>query len=263
MSNSDSDSHLNVSQYDPEDNLNIYGSPIYEEQPEDNVEEEQPGVSNVVFDQPNRRSQVSWIFVCVTLKSLYLYPRKISHLLLILQFCSCKNTWSKGSGRKKRGCPCRDEGLRCVDTSNCGTKKASCKNKECSSGEADPQNTDAGRNAFERHQIAMEKAKQQISVSVFHIHNTTNISVVYTGPILYTRDKSSVWTNLAKKDSSLIIGLCINAGKQTGHLSRRTICVVHLFRQTCSRSSSGQMIRLLAQCPRLYATDYLTNYSFM
>ena len=58
MSNSDSDSDLNVSQYDPEDNLNIYGSPIYEEQPEDNVEEEQPGVSNVVFDQPNRRSQV-------------------------------------------------------------------------------------------------------------------------------------------------------------------------------------------------------------
>ena len=59
MSNSDADSDLNVSQYDPEDNLNIYGSPIYEEQPEDNVEEEQPGVSNVVFDQPNRRSQVS------------------------------------------------------------------------------------------------------------------------------------------------------------------------------------------------------------
>ena len=59
MSNSDSDSDLNVSQYDPEDNLNIYGSPIYEEQPEDNVEEEQPGVSNVVFDQPNRRNQVS------------------------------------------------------------------------------------------------------------------------------------------------------------------------------------------------------------
>ena len=59
MSNSDSDSDLNVSQYDPEDNLNIYGSPIYEEQPEDNVEEEQPGLSSVVFDQPNRRSQVS------------------------------------------------------------------------------------------------------------------------------------------------------------------------------------------------------------
>ena len=125
-------------------------------------------------------------------KNLYLYPREISHLLLILQFCSCKNTCSKGSGRKKRGFPCRDEGLRCVDTCNCGTKKASCKNKERSSGEADPQNTDAGRNAFERHQIAMEKAKQPISVSVFHIHNTTNISVVYVGPILYTRDKSSV-----------------------------------------------------------------------
>ena len=71
-------------------------------------------------------------------------------------------------------------------------KKASCKNKERSSDEADPQNTDAGQNAFERHQIAMEKAKQQISVSVFHIHNTTNInniSVVYIGLILYTRDK--------------------------------------------------------------------------
>ena len=108
-------------------------------------------------------------------KNLYLYPREISHLLLILQFCSCKNTCSKGSGRQKRGCPCRDEGLRCVDTCNCGTKKASCKNKERSSGEVDPQNTDAGRNAFERHQITMEKAKQQISVSVFHIHNATSL----------------------------------------------------------------------------------------
>ena len=113
MSNSNSD--LNVSQYDLEANLNIYGSPIYQEQPEDNVEEEQPGLSNVVFDEQTKSSKLN---ICMRYsKNLYLYPCKISHLLLILQFCSCKNTCSKGSGRKKRGCPCRDEGLRC------GTKK--------------------------------------------------------------------------------------------------------------------------------------------
>ena len=49
----------------------------------------------------------------------------------------------------------------------CGTKKASGKNKECgSSGEAGIQNANAGRSAFERHQIATEKSKQEISVSV-------------------------------------------------------------------------------------------------
>ena len=57
---SDSDSDLNASYYDPEDNLNIYGSPIYEEQPEENVVvNEQSGPSNVVVDRPNRRRQVS------------------------------------------------------------------------------------------------------------------------------------------------------------------------------------------------------------
>ena len=55
---SDSDSDLNVSYYDLEDNLNVYGSPVYEEQPAENVVEEQSGPSNVVFEQPNR-SQVS------------------------------------------------------------------------------------------------------------------------------------------------------------------------------------------------------------
>ena len=59
---SDSESDLNVSCYDPEDNLNIYGSPIYTEQAE-NVDEEQPGPSNVLVDQPNRRTEVS--FDCV------------------------------------------------------------------------------------------------------------------------------------------------------------------------------------------------------
>jgi hypothetical protein len=61
MSDSDSDSDLNVSRYDPEDNLNMYGSPIYTEQPGNNdiIDEEQLGPSNVVLDRPNRRSQVS------------------------------------------------------------------------------------------------------------------------------------------------------------------------------------------------------------
>ena len=61
MSDSDSDSDLNVSRYDPEDILNMYGSPIYTEQPGNNdiIDEEQPGPSNVVLDRPNRRSQVS------------------------------------------------------------------------------------------------------------------------------------------------------------------------------------------------------------
>ena len=48
MSDSESDSYLNLSHYDPEDNLNVYGSPVYSEQPRDNAAEEPPGPSNVV-----------------------------------------------------------------------------------------------------------------------------------------------------------------------------------------------------------------------
>ena len=58
----------------------------------------------------------------------------------------------------------------------------------------------------------------------------------------------------------LIIRLCINAGKQTDHPSRRTICVVRLFRRICWHSSSWRMIRLFA---RVYTpTSYQTNYLF-
>ena len=62
MSDSETDSDLNVSRYHPEDNLNIYGSPIYAEQPQDkDAGEEQTGPSTVVFDPLNiiGRSQVS------------------------------------------------------------------------------------------------------------------------------------------------------------------------------------------------------------
>ena len=60
----------------------------------------------------------------------------------------------------------------------------------------------------------------------------------------------------------LIVGirLCTNAYKQTDHPSRRTICVVRLFRRPCSRSSSRRMIRPFA---RVYTqTNYQTNYLF-
>ena len=64
-----------------------------------------------------------------------------------------------------------------------------------------------------------------------------------SGPI-YTRDRSSVWTNLGKeKIVRPIVRLCINTGKQTDHPSRRTICIVRLIRRTSERSSSSRMIR--------------------
>ena len=65
-----------------------------------------------------------------------------------------------------------------------------------------------------------------------------------THPI-YTRDGWSVWTNLGKeKILRPIIRQCINTGKPTDRPSRRTICVIRLFRPPCLRSSSWRMIRL-------------------
>ena len=51
-----------------------------------------------------------------------------------------------------------------MDSSACGTKKASCKNKLDSEGVVTA--TNAGENAFERHQIAVEEARHQITARV-------------------------------------------------------------------------------------------------
>ena len=72
--------------------------------------------------------------------------------------------------------------------SKCGTKKVSCKNKDFASGEADPQNANAGQNAFERHQIVVEEAKQQITVCdwglcfTYMIQYCSMILKLYTWP---------------------------------------------------------------------------------
>ena len=78
------------------------------------------------------------------------------------QFCNCKNTCGRRSGRKNRGCPCRDEGLKCADDCTCGTKKAACNNKQETVAVSV-----AGTSAFERHQIAVDEAKGHITVGVF------------------------------------------------------------------------------------------------
>ncbi|CAB3998240.1 Hypothetical predicted protein [Paramuricea clavata] len=127
MSDSESDSDLAVEQYDPEDNLNAYGSPVI--QP---VDEEILAVAPARQNIESNRTQ----------------------------FCECKNTCSKRSGRKRRGYPCRDDMLACTEQCSCGTKKALCKNKIAEQATSD---TNAGRNAFERHRIAVEEARQQIT----------------------------------------------------------------------------------------------------
>ena len=78
------------------------------------------------------------------------------------QFCNCKNTCGRRSGRKKRGCPCRDEGLKCADDCTCGTKKAACNNKQETVAVSV-----AVTSAFERHQIAVDEAEGHITVGVF------------------------------------------------------------------------------------------------
>ena len=82
--------------------------------------------------------------------------------IFISQFCSCKNTCGRRSGKKKRGCPCRD-------VCSCGTKKFCCKNKE-QAGTLTKTYDNAGKNAFERHQVEVEVAKREITVAKFTFH---------------------------------------------------------------------------------------------
>ena len=59
--------------------------------------------------------------------------------------------------------PCRDENLHCTDKCSCGSKKSSCKNKEQSTTTAT--NANAGKNAFDCHQAAIEVSNREITVS--------------------------------------------------------------------------------------------------
>lgn len=54
--------------------------------------------------------------------------------------------------------------LDCAEQCTCGTKKAACTNNR----EGNPTtNTNAGKNAFERHEIAVQEAKKQIAVRIY------------------------------------------------------------------------------------------------
>ena len=171
---SDSDSDLAVSVYDPEDNLNFYGSPVERDDLSDCEVEESASTaqarnvaaaaaattSNENID--TERTQVSAYLYFVPMLS-YAFLLISTSATFISQFCSCKNTCGRRSGRKKRGCPCRDENLHCCDKCSCGTKKLCCKNKE--QGTLTKTNANAGKNAFERHQVEVEVAKREITVS--------------------------------------------------------------------------------------------------
>ena len=123
------------------------------------------------------------------------------------QFCSCKNTCSKRSGRKCRGFPCRDEELKCAGGCSCGTKKESCKNKPVQQAtEAGP---NAGKNAFERHQIATEKAKLEITVNILqHFISIQFLFLLYNSTIILFHHSYIFFfnqRNILYCDSSFII----------------------------------------------------------
>ena len=165
---SDSDFDLAVSVYDPEDNQNFYGSPVERDDFSDcDVEESAFTAQATTTSNENidtERTQVSVYLYFVPILSYAFLLISIS-AIFISQFCSCKNTCGRRSGKKKRGWPCRDENLHCCDKCSCGTKKFCCKNKE--QGTLTKTNANAGKNAFERHQVEVEVAKREITVAKF------------------------------------------------------------------------------------------------
>ena len=144
-----------------------------------------------------------------------MFKYKSSLHTFFLKFCSCKNTCSKGSGRKRRGCPCRDEGLKCSQHCSCGTAKADCKNKPAAAT-WEASNTNAGRNAFERHEIAVTEAKQEITVSPINIQKMRRYKPL---EILYT--KVITWHNIF---SFSFDGVVIQRWTACGKLSGSCVC---------------------------------------
>ena len=110
----------------------------------------------------------------------------------ILQRCQCKNTCSRKSGRKKRGCPCRDETLFCTDQCSCGTTKGGCKNKPAAVAQGAVHRS-VGLNAFERHRIAVEESKQEITVRIIYFADFLSEQVfsVYSSSIMNAQSQSN------------------------------------------------------------------------
>ncbi|CAB3976917.1 Hypothetical predicted protein [Paramuricea clavata] len=139
---SDSDSDYAVSVYDPEDNLNCYGSPI-----ESHNQFQLGEVASTANAFNASTASASTIVEKIQ-------PQRTKERF-------CKNTCSRRSGQKKRCCPSHDENLHCTDKCSCGSKKSSCKNQEQSTAIAT--NANAGKNAFDRHQAAIEVSNREIT----------------------------------------------------------------------------------------------------
>ena len=80
-----------------------------------------------------------------------------------------------------RGCICKDEGLKCADSCTCGTVKAPCRNKP--EIDVPAENLPAGRNAFERHEVAVTAAREEITVRsrfVMSIYRCASFFQVFT-----------------------------------------------------------------------------------
>ena len=78
-----------------------------------------------------------------------------------IQTCHCRNTCRRKSGRT-RGCVCRDNGFPC--SANCGPEGKPCSNRKEISSNAPAAVARLPTSAFDRHQAAAAKSREEIGV---------------------------------------------------------------------------------------------------
>ena len=78
-----------------------------------------------------------------------------------MQTCHCRNTCRRKSGRT-RGCVCRDNDLPC--SANCGPEGKPCSNRKEISSNAPAAVARLPTSAFDRHQAAATKSREEIGV---------------------------------------------------------------------------------------------------
>ena len=115
-----------------------------------------------------------------SLKFVGLYFWRCLWMLVRMQTCHCKNTCRRKSGRT-RGCVCRDNGLPCSANCDCGPEGKPCSNRKEISSNAPAAVARLPSSAFDRHQAAAAKSREEIGVrnaaeTMFMIAMNNNVS---------------------------------------------------------------------------------------
>eukprot|EP00112_Aurelia_sp_Birch-Aquarium-sp1_P017037 Seg3914.1 transcript_id=Seg3914.1/GoldUCD/mRNA.D3Y31 product="hypothetical protein" protein_id=Seg3914.1/GoldUCD/D3Y31 len=193
--------------------------------------------------------------------------------------CCCKTTCSRKSG-KRPGCPCKDDGLKCVATCICGKKKQGQVVQRCANGKPQSANEphEAEATASDGRHLTMEqeleKAKNEVQDLVKELPVETlqklivELAVMGSGSLDFVKDLVTITRNPDVELSRPTAlpwckcGVCTDMGKpDENKCCGRKICITsyYMYRKLCL-DADVLKLNITARCDlRADPMDYSMN----